>query len=160
MVVRIILEVNERRQVFSFDELGNSFLDAIRIVIRDEIERVLASCIASQSAKDPEPNRPVALSKSKAAHALGVSVCTLDNCIAQKESAFYALAGAFWFPCTASRLLSNAELSKHTAIIRRCRNNGLACFAEVLHQHIRMACRVDAVGVSRAPFENFLHLLE
>jgi hypothetical protein len=30
------------------------------------------------------PNRPVALSKAKATHALGVSVRTIDNCIAQK----------------------------------------------------------------------------
>lgn len=84
MAVRIILEVNEHRQVFSFDELGTSILDAIRTAVRQEAERVLASRTIPQSKKDPEPNRPVALSKAKAAQALGVSVRTIDNCIAQK----------------------------------------------------------------------------
>jgi excisionase family DNA binding protein len=84
MAIRIILEVNEHRQVFSFDELGNSILDAIRSVVRQEVERVLASRTIPQSTKDPEPNRPVAVSKAKAAQALGVSVRTIDNCIAQK----------------------------------------------------------------------------
>jgi excisionase family DNA binding protein len=80
MAVRIIFEVNEHH----LDELGNGFLEAIRSVIRDEIERTFASRTASQRAIDPEHDRPVALSKSKAAQALGVSVRTLDNCIAQK----------------------------------------------------------------------------
>jgi excisionase family DNA binding protein len=83
MAVRIILEINEYRQVFSFDELGNSILDAIRTVVRQEVERAFASR-TPQNTKDPEPNRPVALSKAKAAQALGVSVRTIDNCIAQK----------------------------------------------------------------------------
>jgi excisionase family DNA binding protein len=84
MAVRIILEVNEHRQVFSFDGLENSILDTIRTVVRQEVERVLASRTIPRSTKDPEPNRPVALSKAKAAQALGVSVRTIDNCIAQK----------------------------------------------------------------------------
>ncbi len=84
MAVRIILEINEYRQVFAFDELGNFFLDAIRTVVRQEVERALASRTIPQNTKDPEPNRPVALSKAKAAQALGVSVRTIDNCIAQK----------------------------------------------------------------------------
>jgi excisionase family DNA binding protein len=85
MALRIILEVNEHRQVFSFDELGNAVLDALRTVVRQEVERVLPSRTLPQSTEDPEPNRPVALSKAKAAQALGVSVRTIDNCIAQKE---------------------------------------------------------------------------
>jgi excisionase family DNA binding protein len=84
MAVRIILEVNEHRQVFSLDELGNSVLDAIRTVVRQEVERVLASRTIPQSTREPEPNRPVALSKAKAAQALSVSVRTIDNCIAHK----------------------------------------------------------------------------
>jgi excisionase family DNA binding protein len=84
MPVRIILEVNEHRQVFSFDGLGNSILGALRTVVRQEVERVLASRTIPQGTKDPEPNRPLALSKAKAAQALGVSVRTIDNCIAQK----------------------------------------------------------------------------
>ena len=84
MALRIILEVNEHRQVFSLDELGNTLLDAIRTVVQQEVERVLASLTLPQRTKDPEPNRLVALSKAKAAEALGVSVRTIDNCIAQK----------------------------------------------------------------------------
>ena len=84
MALRIILEVNEHRQVFSLDELGNTVLDAIRTVVRQEVERVLPLRTLPQTTKDPEPNRPVALSKAKAAQALGVSVRTIDNCIAQK----------------------------------------------------------------------------
>jgi excisionase family DNA binding protein len=84
MAVRIIFEVNEHRQVFSFDELVNSALDALRTVARHEVERILASRTMLQSTKHPEPNRPVAFSKAKAAQALGVSVRTIDNCIAHK----------------------------------------------------------------------------
>lgn len=84
MALRIILEVNEQRQVFTLDELGNSVLDAIRTAVRQEVERVLASRTLPQTTRDPEPNRPVALSKAKAAQALGVSLRTIDNCIAQK----------------------------------------------------------------------------
>jgi excisionase family DNA binding protein len=84
MALRIILEVNEYRQVFSLDELGNTVLEAIRTVVRREVEQVLPSRTLPQRTKDPEPNRPVALSKAKAAPALGVSVRTIDNCIAQK----------------------------------------------------------------------------
>ena len=84
MTFRIILEVNDHRQVLSLDEAVTSFLDAFRVVVRQEIERVIASGANSQSGKNLEPNRPVALSKVKAAQALGVSVRTIDNCIAQK----------------------------------------------------------------------------
>jgi excisionase family DNA binding protein len=84
MTFRIILEVNECRHVFSFDELGNSILNAIEALVRQELKRVLASPTTPQTPKESEPNRPVALSKARAAHALGVSVRTLDNCIAQK----------------------------------------------------------------------------
>jgi hypothetical protein len=53
MALRITLEVNEHRQVFTLDELGNSVLDAIRAVVRQEVERVLASRMLPQSTKDP-----------------------------------------------------------------------------------------------------------
>jgi hypothetical protein len=85
MALRIILELNERRQVFSLDELGNTVLEAIRTVVRQEVEQVLPLRTLPQRTKYPEPNRPVALSKAKAAQALGVSVRTIDNCSAQKE---------------------------------------------------------------------------
>src|SRR5271154_5850816 len=85
MTFRIILEVNDHRQVLSLDEAVTSFLDAFRVVVRQEIERVIASGANSQSGENLEPNLPVALSKVKAAQALGVSVRTIDNCIAQKR---------------------------------------------------------------------------
>ena len=84
MALRVILEVNEHRHVFTLDELANSALDVIRTAVRQEVERVLASRTLPQNTKEPEPNRPVALSKAKAAQALGVSVRTIDNCIAHK----------------------------------------------------------------------------
>jgi hypothetical protein len=43
MATRISFEANENHQVLSLDELGNSIVDAIRNVIRNEIERALAS---------------------------------------------------------------------------------------------------------------------
>jgi hypothetical protein len=52
---------------FSTDELANTVLDAIRTVVRHEVERVLPSRTLPQRTKDQEPNRPVALSKAKAA---------------------------------------------------------------------------------------------
>jgi excisionase family DNA binding protein len=87
MTVKFIIELNDQRQVFSLDELTKSFLEAIQRVVRQEVERVLVSRTipSPQHPKASEPNRPVALSKAKAAQALGVSVRTIDNCISQQK---------------------------------------------------------------------------
>jgi excisionase family DNA binding protein len=91
---------------------------------------------------------------------LGVSVRTIDNCIAQKGIRVVRIGRRVLVPMHSIELLSNVALSKRTVTIQLCRNDALTCFAELLHQHIRMAGRVDAVSVLRTPFENSLHLLE
>lgn len=87
MTVKFIIEVNGQRQAFSLDEFAKSVLEAIRTTIRQEVERLHSpgATPATPPAKDSEVNRPVALSKAQAAHALGVSVRTIDNCIAQQK---------------------------------------------------------------------------
>jgi excisionase family DNA binding protein len=87
MTVRFTIEFNDQRQVLSLDEFTRSFLEAIQRVVRQEVERVLVSRTipSPQHPKDSEANRPVALSKAKAAQALGVSVRTIDNCISQQK---------------------------------------------------------------------------
>lgn len=87
MTLKLILEANGHRQVLSLDELAEAFLQAIRAAVRQEIQRVLpsGSTPAPPEEKKSEVVRPVALSKAKAAQALGVSVRTLDYCIAQRK---------------------------------------------------------------------------
>jgi excisionase family DNA binding protein len=87
MPAEFIIEFNDHRQVFSMDEFAKSVLEAIRTTIRQEVERLHSpgATPATPPAKDSEVNRPVALSKTQAAQALGVSVRTIDNCIAQQK---------------------------------------------------------------------------
>jgi excisionase family DNA binding protein len=87
MPVKFIIEFNDHRQVFSLDEFAKSGLEAIRTTVRQEVERLHSpgATPATPPAKDSEVNRPVALSKTQAAQALGVSVRTIDNCIAQQK---------------------------------------------------------------------------
>jgi len=87
MTVQFIIEVNGQRQVLSLDEFAKSVLEAIRTTIRQEVERLHSpgATAATPPAKDSEVNRPVALSKTQAARSLGVSVRTIDNCIAHQK---------------------------------------------------------------------------
>jgi excisionase family DNA binding protein len=87
MPVKFIIEFNDHRQVFSLDEFAKSLLEAIRTTIRQEVERLRSpeATPATLPFKDSEVNPPVALSKTQAAQALGVSVRTIDNCIAQQK---------------------------------------------------------------------------
>ena len=87
MPVKFIIEFNGQRQVFSLDEFAKSVLESIRTTIRQEVERLHSprATPATPPPKDSEVNRPVALSKTQAAQALGVSVRTIDNCIAQQK---------------------------------------------------------------------------
>ena len=86
MTLKLILEANGHRQVLSLGELAEAFLQAIQAAVRQEIQRILpsGSIPAPSEEKKSEVVRPVALSKAKAAQALGVSVRTLDYCIAQR----------------------------------------------------------------------------
>jgi excisionase family DNA binding protein len=87
MTLRFILEANGHRQVLSLDELVEPFLQAIQAAIRQEVQRILpsGSTPAPPEEKKSEVVRPVALSKAKAAQALGVSARTLVYCIAQRK---------------------------------------------------------------------------
>lgn len=87
MTLKLILEANGHRQVLSLDELGEAFLQAIQAAVRQEIQRILpsGSTLPPPEEKESELVRPVALSKAKAAQALGVSVRTLNYCIAQRK---------------------------------------------------------------------------
>ena len=87
MTLKLILEANGRRQVLSLDALAEPFLQAIQAAVRQEVHRILpsGSTPALPEEKKSEAVRPVALSKAKAANALGVSVRTLDYCIAQRK---------------------------------------------------------------------------
>ena len=89
MTLKLILEINGRRQVLSLDELAECFLQAFQTAVRQEVQQVLSSGSGSTPTppqkKESEAIHPVALSKVKAAQALGVSVRTLDYCISQKR---------------------------------------------------------------------------
>jgi excisionase family DNA binding protein len=87
MTVKFIIEMDGHRQVSSLDDLMKSLLEAIRTTVRQEVERALSAGTVPtvQQPKNVEVIRPVALSKARAAQALGVSVRTLDYCIAQKR---------------------------------------------------------------------------
>jgi hypothetical protein len=87
MTLKLILEANGHRQVLSLDALADPFLQAIQAAVRQEVQRILpsGSTPAPPEEKKSEAVRPLALSKAKAAHALAVSVRTLDYCIAQRK---------------------------------------------------------------------------
>src|SRR5882762_6378529 len=87
MTLKLILELNGRRQVLSLDELAESFLAAVQTAVREELQQVLPSDSGPTppQEKKSEAVRPVALSKAKAAQALGVSVRTLDYRISQRK---------------------------------------------------------------------------
>jgi hypothetical protein len=73
MTLKLILEANGRRQVLSLDALAEPFLHAIQAAVRQEVQRILpsGSTPALPEEKKSEAVRPVALSKAKAANALG-----------------------------------------------------------------------------------------
>lgn len=87
MTLKLILEANGHRHVLSLDELAERFLQAIQAAVRQEVQRILppGSTASPPEEKKSEVVRPMALSKAKAAQALGVSVRTLDYCIAQRK---------------------------------------------------------------------------
>ena len=73
MSLNLILEANGHRQVLSLDELAEPFLQAIQAAVRQEVQRIRSSgsTLIPPDEKKPESVRPVALSKAKAAQALG-----------------------------------------------------------------------------------------
>lgn len=83
MEIKLIFESNGEEISRSLDEVAKSFLDAVQRVVRKELETVLAQPAPREGhyVQSP-PSRPLALSKAKAAQALGISVRTIDYCIA------------------------------------------------------------------------------
>jgi excisionase family DNA binding protein len=83
MEIKVIFESNGEEISRSLDDVTKSFLDAVQRVVRKELETVLTQP-APREGRDAQspPNRPLALSKAKAAQALGISVRTIDYCIA------------------------------------------------------------------------------
>ena len=83
MEIKLIFESNGEEISCSLEEVTKSLLDAIQRVVRKELEVVLtpSALREGRDAQSP-PSRPLALSKAKAAQALGISVRTIDYCIA------------------------------------------------------------------------------
>ena len=116
MTVKFIIEVNGQRQVFSLDEFAKSILEAIRTTIRQEVERLHSpgATPATSPAKDSEVTRPVALSKAQAAQALGVSVRTIDNCIALQKIRVLRIGRRVLIPMnTIEAVLKRGALETH-----------------------------------------------
>ena len=83
MEIKLIFKSNGEEISCSLEEVAKSLLDAIQRVVRKELEVMLAQP-SLREGRDPQspPSRPLALSKAKAAQALGISVRTIDYCIA------------------------------------------------------------------------------
>lgn len=83
MEIKLIFKLNGEEISCSLDEVAKSFLDAVQRVVRKELDAVLTHP-APREGRDAQspPSRPLALSKAKAAQALGISVRTIDYCIA------------------------------------------------------------------------------
>ncbi len=119
MPVKFIIEFNDHRQVFSLDELVKSLLEAIRTTIRQEVDRLhsAGATPTTAPAKDSEVNHPVALSKAKAAQVLGVSVRTIDNCIAQQKIRVLRIGRRVLVPMNSiEAALRRGALETHPAI--------------------------------------------
>jgi len=86
MEIKLIVEFDNQRRAFSLDDVTRSFLEAIRRIVHQEIEQLLTTRPAAGDPRTEEfqINRPMAVSKAKAAQTLGVSVRTIDYCIAQQ----------------------------------------------------------------------------
>ena len=81
MEIKLIFEFDGQQTSLSLDKLANSFLDALQRIVRKELWAARPEL--GESRGTPSPTTwPLALSKAKAAQALGVSVRTVDYCIA------------------------------------------------------------------------------
>jgi excisionase family DNA binding protein len=86
MSIKVIIEFKDDCQTLSLDQLIESLAESLRDAVRQEVQRAFsAGTFPSQTPKDADQTHPVALSKTRAARALGVSVRTIDYCIAQKK---------------------------------------------------------------------------
>jgi excisionase family DNA binding protein len=83
MEIKLIFKSDGQQTSCSLEEFAQSFLEAVQRIVRRELEVLLARPVLREGrdAQSP-PTRPLALSKAKAAQALGISVRTVDYCIA------------------------------------------------------------------------------
>jgi excisionase family DNA binding protein len=83
MEIKLIFKSDDEEVSCSLEELTHSFLDAVQRIVRRELEVLVAQPVQKDGGNAPsQPARPLALSKAKAAQALGISVRTIDYCIA------------------------------------------------------------------------------
>jgi len=83
MEIKLIFESDGEEVSCSLEEATQSLLDAVQRIVRKELEVLLAQPVLKDGRDGPsQPTRPLALSKAKAAQALGISVRTIDYCIA------------------------------------------------------------------------------
>ena len=79
MEIKVIFESNGEEISCSLDEVARSFLHAVQRIVRKELEAVLTQPGLKEGRDSQSPtSRPLALSKAKAAQALGISVRTID----------------------------------------------------------------------------------
>lgn len=126
MTLKLILEANGHRQILSLDELGDAFLQAIQTAVRQEIQRIFpcGSTPTPSEGKKSELVRPVALSKAKAAQTLGVSIRTLDYCIAQRKIRVLRIARRVLVP------MNSIEAVLKRGVLETPRNGRSARFDE------------------------------
>ena len=83
MEIKVIFESDGQQTSLSLDQLAKSFLHAVQGIVRKELEAWAARPELAKGRDTQSPaTRPLALSKAKAAQALGISVRTVDYCIA------------------------------------------------------------------------------
>jgi excisionase family DNA binding protein len=83
MKIKLIFESDGEEVSCSLEEATKSFLDAVQRIVRRELEAFVAQPVLKDGRDaSTQPPRPLALSKAKAAQALGISVRTIDYCIA------------------------------------------------------------------------------
>lgn len=87
MEVKLNLEFGKQGHRVSLDEFTNSLLEAIRRVVRQELDRLPSPQPVQDRAhpEEPQAKRALAVSKAEAAQILGISLRTIDYCIALKH---------------------------------------------------------------------------
>jgi excisionase family DNA binding protein len=84
--LKLHIEFNGERHVFSLNEFKESVLEAIRRVVRQELDREpLSHPAENRKTSGREFGPALAVSKAEAAQILGVSVRTIDRGIALKR---------------------------------------------------------------------------
>ncbi len=84
--LKLHVEFNGEEHISSLNEFKESFLEAIRQVVRQELDRApISSAVDNRKTGGREFGPALAVSKAEAAQILGVSVRTIDRGIALKR---------------------------------------------------------------------------